>query len=399
MSLSVCHVIAGLRPEDGGPSESVPRLARSLVHLGQRVSVVFPSSPDGNIDLNEQGVKFYPVSDTWKTPYRYQKSFRRILSERCTGCDVIHNHGLWLYPNRCARLIAEDLSIPLVVSPRGMLLRETRARSHWKKQLCWLATERANLSRAALVHVTTHLELRSLRMLGVQKPIALIPNGIDAAETVAHEGMEDLFSIFPGLKSRRVVLFLGRLHARKGIDLLLRVWSEVESAFPDWILVVAGEPKESAQTLSRNLQLRNVLFTGWLKGNEKKALLQKAELLLVPSDTENFGNVIFEGLAVRCHVITTFDTDEFAPFVKAGALSVVKRDAYSLSQALEKRLRKQSGSIRPAERLLSPLLEKYRWNTVAEQMIGAYEWLLGRADRPAFVDLAQSPDRLPVWLR
>ena len=183
--------------------------------------------------------------------------FRRVLREEAKKADVVHNHGLWMWPNAYAREAAVAAGKPLIISPRGMLEAWSLGRSKLRKAVAWRLFEKKNLQSAALFHATAEAEKRSIEevMNGVsvgrcfseavegggrkgrgeqktetlvtetlpyRKPVVVAPNGVDLPDLMRKPGREILESKFPKLKDRRWVVFMSRLHPKKGIDVLLR---------------------------------------------------------------------------------------------------------------------------------------------------------------------------------
>ncbi len=158
------------------------------------------------------------------------------LKETAAVADVVHDHGLWLLPNLQAGWAAAAAGKPFVVSPRGMLSPPALAFSRARKRAFWKLLQGPVIRRASCIHATSGQEYDELRAFGLRQPIAVIPNGIDLPELIpeplAAEGRE------------RVVLFLGRLHPKKGMELLLRAWARVESAHSGWRLSLVGPGEE-----------------------------------------------------------------------------------------------------------------------------------------------------------
>jgi len=212
--------------------------------------------------------------------------------------------------------------------------------------------------------------------MGFKQPVAIIPNGIDV----------------PPLKikiigNKRTLLFLGRIHPVKGLDMLLPAWAAVHARFPDWQLRIVGSDAgfharsgylAEMQNLSISLGLRNVEFTGALHGAEKWQAYLDADLFVLPTYSENFGMSVAEALAAGTPVIVT----QGAPWSglaheKAGEWIEIGID--SLVAALEDLLSRTSDELSTMGQLGRAWMEReYSWDSIGRHMADVYDWVLGR---------------------
>ena len=240
------HTVAGLAPEHGGPSYSVPRVCRALTALGVSVDLESVVSPgEAPRRLTEAGfTTTYHRQDMTAAPglggLRLSGDLRRALETAATGAEVMHSHGLWLAPNLYAARAARHARRPHVISPRGMLGPGALQFSRLKKRAFWRLAQGSAVRSAACLHATSDLELDDIRAFGLTNPVAVIPNGIDIGAPAA-----------PCSAPERVVLSLGRVHPKKGLDRLIRAWALVEADHPAWRLRIVG-PAE----LGHDLELR-----------------------------------------------------------------------------------------------------------------------------------------------
>lgn len=300
MTTRSLHVISSLNPSSGGPTQSVIHLCEALHALGApaeiaTVQVEGETLPRGLISP----VHAFPIA----SPRRLRRSpeLASFLMEEVGRFDLLHVHGLWEWPGRYARQAAQRAHKPLVLSPRGMLEPWSLQQNAVLKRVSLALWERRNLHAAALLHATAETEARQFRALGLRSPIAVIPNGLD----------------FPPPLERRAptrkVLFLSRFHPKKGLDLLLRAWAALGPAREGWELELAGPDENGYRAVvegeARRLGLgAEVRFTGPVYGEAKWGLLRSAALLVLPSRSENFGNVVAEALSQGVPVLTTQGT-------------------------------------------------------------------------------------------
>lgn len=145
-----------------------------------------------------------------------------------------------MFPNLYARQAAVINKINLVISPRGMLESWSLNNSWYKKWLAWILYEKENLNCATAFHATSAEEVNSIRKLGYRQPIALIPNGINIPSLEEQYSRQILIDIFPKLADKKWLLFLSRVHPKKGLNHLIDVWQSLVNQFPDWHLIIAG---------------------------------------------------------------------------------------------------------------------------------------------------------------
>jgi glycosyltransferase involved in cell wall biosynthesis len=215
----------------------------------------------------------------------------------------------------------------------------------------------------------------------LRQPIAVIPNGID---------LPDLASTMPPTdREGRTVLFLSRIHPKKGIPVLLRAWRRLEPRFADWELVVAGPDERGhlaeVQQLARGLDLARVAFAGPVHGEAKQSLYRRADLLVLPTHSENFGMVIAEALAFGVPVVTTTGTP-WQELERRGCGWWIELSEANLAAALEAAMSlPQERRVAMGRRGRRWMEQSFPWSRVAAEMKSVYQWALGGGPPPACV--------------
>ena len=215
------HVIPSIAEEASGPSYSVPALAMASERLDREV-VIHTSrfrklaNPRVKIQTFPHWMERSPILGA----VHYAPGLQRKMEELPVG-SIVHGHGLWLVPNVISAAAGSRDGIKVVHAPRGMLGPGALRFSSAKKKLFWHLLQKRAVRHVDCWHATSDKEIADIRDFGMTQPIALVPNGIDFPTPPA-----------PGSKRDKTILFLGRIHPKKGIDTLLKVWRGLEDRFP-----------------------------------------------------------------------------------------------------------------------------------------------------------------------
>lgn len=377
--MHVVQVVHNVRRETGGPSYSVVRLAESIAAVGTHATVI-------TLDWRPSYYR-HPHVFTFRTgmgPRRLGISpdMNRWLCAHATsgGIDIIHSHGLWTMPGVYAGRASRNGPSQLVVSPRGMLSRWALGYHALRKRLFWNVIQRRTLEGAVCFHATSEAESDDIRQLGFTQPLVVLPNGVDLPdlEPRPHD-------------QRRRLLFLGRLHPKKGVDILLRAWVLVERRFPEWSLEIAG-PDEGGhlarlRRIASALSLKRVSFSGPLYGPDKTLAYQRASLFVLPTHSENFGLTVAEAMAAGTPVIVTVG----APW---GALRDhdagwwIETGVDALAACLEEALACSPERLsKMGERGREWMARDFSWDRIGEEHAAAYRWLRDGGAPPSCVRL------------
>ena len=302
--LTVVHVITSFNSASGGPPRTVISIGEALQGLwnGRLVTTDVRQPEINDLSLLGQfrGQVFLLPSAAIRTVESAAATFgvgyaAGSYREPMLGpprADVIHLNGLWSPMLAAAAAASRHFRIPYIVTPHGMLEPWSLSVRPLRKRLALLAFQKRVLQHASAIHVTSELEAKHLRDLALTPaPIVLIPNAVDAPTTGADRSWAE------GLTPRKL-LFMSRLHPKKGLDLLLKAWHEVQ---PDgWRLVIAGTGDPAYETtlheLTRQLGLNTVDFLGHVDGPDREAVYASASAFILPTFSENFGNVIAEAM-------------------------------------------------------------------------------------------------------
>ncbi len=384
----------------GQPSSGLARavwdLAAAQGELGCRVTIQTTSAwvedpvADASVPVRPR-VRVFPVAGPASIGFS-RAAERWARSPDAADFPVLHQHGIWPALSRVTLRWRERLRRPAVVAPHGSLDPQVLAYSRWKKALAMLAYERRNLAGASCLHATAAGEVRQFREFGLRNPVAVIGNGVSDA-WLSSEGDAPRFRAAHGLREgARILLYISRIHRKKGLLTLVEAFARSRRMLDGWELVVAGpsydEPYLAAvgALITEHGLSSRIHLVGELRGVYRRDAFAAAELMVLPSLSENFGLVVAEALGVGVPVITTRGAVAWEALETEQIGWWVNPDLASLEEALLSAAR-----LSPAElsamggRGRALILRDYRWGPIAQQTLELYAWLAGDAARPEFV--------------
>lgn len=359
----------------GGPAMSTYFTLYGLKQLGIDAEIImYPLSRAGKLRGDE--VQVYYAHAPWEHKMAFSPRLKGEI-EKLGDYDIYHAQGVWQYPTYALADVAKKKGRPYLITPRGMLYPQDIQKSNTffkKLSLKWRLLD--DLNKAACVHVTCKDEMMYCRALGVTSPIAIIPNPIEIKDY--KECKKD--SIFR-------LGYLGRLSPRKNVESLIYAFAELKNKMKDAELLVIGGGDEAYEKFLKNevrrLNLHNVYFTGFLSGKEKNEAIASLSVLAMPSEFENLGNVILEGLIRRIPCIATkgapweeletFNCGWWIDYSQAAITEAV----YSAFQTSENDLKIMGDNGRR-------LIEKnYSIEAISHKFMILYNWIMGNGLKDA----------------
>jgi glycosyltransferase involved in cell wall biosynthesis len=286
--------------------------------------------------------------------------------------DVIHGHGLYVGTNYLFGRECRRQQKPLVYHVHGMFEPYILARSRWKKRLARWFYENANFRHARLWRALTLKEADQIRACGIKQPIVVTPNGLDLADFPRQFDLAAPIALAQGsslVKSVSRLLFLGRLHPKKGLDLLVSAWARLAHLTKNWQLVVAGPDEQGhlaqirAQAVALGVQ-DQIVFAGPVTGENKLRLLYSADLFVLSSYSEGFSMSLLEAMACELPVVATHACN-FPEISQQGAGWECEGSVDSVSVALQAALSASDSERRERGRNGRRLVEsRYAWSAV-----------------------------------
>lgn len=371
MKLRVAELSAHLTRAGGGIFTSVCQLSHALAAQPGVEVEIFGPEPAGALGAEWGKLPMQVFPQMGPASFGFAPGLAKGLASAAP--DVLHVHGLWMHPSKAAAAFT-----PRVVSPHGMLDPWALKNSAWKKRLAAWAFEDANLHGAACLHALCAPEAQAMRAYGLKNPVCVIPNGVDVPEQTAASSHPN----------HRTLLYLGRLHPKKGLPDLLRAWKEAHRE--PWRLVVAGWDEGGHEAALRKLAAslglaESVSFPGSLFEEAKRAAFQECDGFILPSLSEGLPMVLLEAWAWGKPVLMTPQCNLPAGFAAGAALRIepgVEAIAQGLADffAMDDARRQAMGA-----RGLQLVRERFSWPAIAAEMTRVYEWVCGRGPRPASV--------------
>lgn len=374
----------------GGPILSTHLLNKTLVQRGIEVDVITSNAgiedrkdiPLGKwVELNGVKVQYLPYYGY--EHYTFSPQILWTTIQIASRYELIHINVVWNFPVLAGSLASIIRRKPYIISPRGTLYKEAMGiKSEKKKKLYYYLMARHYLKRAMSIHFTTENEKReTLEHMGLQIPSFVVPNGIDLTEFNNLPTPGAFKNNHAILQGKRYLLFLGRIHIIKGLDILVDSFKKMALEYPDLHLVVVGPDSEGYEKKIKSLLgeagiLSRTLFTGMLTGSDKLSALVDAECFVLPSYSENFGMAVAEAMACGIPVIISNKVGIYEEVERERAGIIVDTKVDSLYNGIKALLDDESLRKKIADNGKRFVHARYDVQKVADQMIEVYERLV-----------------------
>ena len=375
---TVWHVIGDMRPDKGGTTATAAALARSIAARNIQVRLL-TGAPATQLeavgelwrDLGRDGVSFHAFAARHGPKPCVSRGLVAFLGDGIRTGDVLHLHGVWEGLLWDAARAAHRRGVPYVVFPHGMLGRWSLRRSAWKKKIALALGARRMLERAAAIQCLTEEDRADAARLGLPARLEIIPNAV---------GSRDLLQR-PASRSGEpfTVLFLSRIHPKKGLDILIEAFGRADLA--NAVLVVAGPSSDTVyERRCREIAIafgvaHRVRWTGPLYGAAKTSLLLQSDVFVLPSHEEGFSLAVLEAMAAGLPVIIS-DQCRFPAVRASDAGLVVANRPCELSAAIAE-LAQQEDGARQAMGLRGQALvaEQFLWERITARLLSLYREL------------------------
>lgn len=383
--MRIAQLTGSLSRRGAGVFEIVRGLAKACRSLGATVEVFGVRDHDTERDAGAWSPvwpRAFGVVGSGRMGYSWglEGALRRFFSTDA----IVHMHGIWGAPS-LALYRWRRRGGRCVISPHGMLDPWALNLSKRQKQVALWLYERENLTKSCCLHATSEAELASIRRFGLRGPAVLLPNGVELPGNHDEPGPRDPAP--PEWRGDRLLLFLGRLHPKKGLLPLIEAWGRVSARFPTWRLAIAG-PGEGRheQEVADLIARRGVTRTAWLVGPQygqsKDAWLRRADAFVLPSYSEGCPMAVLEAMAYGKPVIVSpYCNFPSADMDGTGFICEPTPDALvgGLASMLGLPATERAQMGRRGRQLVE---ERYSWAAVAQRLLAVYRWVLGEGPTP-----------------
>jgi glycosyltransferase involved in cell wall biosynthesis len=374
--MNVLHVIPSVEAEDGGPATALNGMVQGIAARGAVVTVATTTQGTRTVESQRtNGIRILRFPRTLPGSWKYSRGLGRWLSENVRAFDIVHAHALFSYATipACRNAIAHD--VPLVLRPLGTLDEWCLAHKPWKKLPYLRLIERRHLEHAAAIHVTSASERDSLSALGFGDKARVIPLGVDHVATDAY-----VRTIHAQASHRAElnILFLSRLHPKKGLPLLIAALGRIRSDIRFMLRVAGTGPTAYVKEL-KSLAARagigdRVAFLGHVDGVRRNELFEWADLFVLPSYQENFALAAAEAMAAGVPLIVSKSVG-IASEAEAAAIVIPPGDIPALEGAIRRLAADPRLRMRMALEGRALVEQRFTWEVASTALMALYDEL------------------------
>jgi glycosyltransferase involved in cell wall biosynthesis len=388
----------------GGTSKAVKDLAQEISSLDISIDIITTnanSSEKLDVFLNAWlAEKDYRIRyfDCWhRNDFIISVSLINWLINHVVDYDLVHTSTVFAPLVLLAHWICQLRQIPYVVTPHGMLEPWALSYKGWKKRFYYTLFEKPTIRQASAIQVLANSEANNIKSLGLKHTV-VVTNGIHRQEFETLPNPELFYQQFANTRSKTLILFLGRIDPKKGLDLLAPAFVKVHNKFPQTHLVVAGPDSIGFLTTAQSYFaqvgcLDAVIFTGMLTGSLKYAALAAATLYVAPSYSEGFSMSVLEGMAsgLPCVITTGCNFPEAAT---AKAAYVVDINADAIADALIQCLSYSQQTKAMGDRAREFIFQNYTWEQAGKKMLQVYKAIIEKKCLPEYLSNVESSNLL-----
>lgn len=377
-TLRIVHFIESLEVKRGGPVRAVTDLCAGLSARGHRVTLLaspvgLPVAASGSDRVD--GPTIIGLNGLKNTAFPMGADAKRIAAAAIADADVVHVHGVWSLCNVSMASLAREARVPYIISLRGMLDDWSMDQKRIKKRLFMAAVGHRFLHSAAVVHCTAEGEFTQSNKWFPPENGRVVSNLLNLNPFRNAPGPAAALARFPAIAGPRPrVLFLSRIHYKKGVEVLIDAGALLKARGVEATYVIAG-PSDAAylNRLKERIRAGGIedctVFTGLVDGDLKISLYQACELFALPTSQENFGFVFPEALASGTPVITTKGVDIWPELLESGASSIVDRTPEAFANEIQRILQNE-----PARRAMSDKAKPFVFKAFDESaLLDRYE--------------------------
>ncbi len=388
--MKILQIVPSISLVYGGPSQMVLGLSAALASEGVEVTVLTTNSNgdvgqppldvplDRPVEQNGYQVRYFPCSPFRR--YKFSLDLLRWLAGHAAEFDLAHIHALFSPVSTAAATVARSRHLPYLMRPLGTLDPADLRKKKRIKQIYAALLERPNLAGAAGIHFTSPQEAKISERFGTSTPEVVIPLGVKQPAMLPKGQARKELGI---PETQPLLLFMSRIDPKKGLNLLIPALEKLLEEGADFHFVLAGgNPQDPAYENKIREQLQasplrdRTTITGFVTGEPKTALLQDADLFVLPSYYENFGIAVAEAMCNGTPVVISDQVYIWEEIQQAEAGWVCACDVESLTKQLRDSLADASERQRRGINAQEYALKNYSWKAIAQTTIKAYQQIL-----------------------
>jgi glycosyltransferase involved in cell wall biosynthesis len=389
--MKILQIIPSISLVYGGPSQMVQGLSAALAAEGIDVTILTTNAngdagqppldvPIGKpIAQDGYQIIYFPCSPFRR--YKFSLGLLRWLAKHARDYDLAHIHAIFSPVCTAAATIARSQKLPYILRPLGTLDPSDLRKKKQLKQLYGLLLEKPNLAGAAGIHFTTEEECKISERFGTQTKDLVIPLGVNLPENLPPLGQaRQQFGIPASLP---LLLFMSRIDLKKGLDLLFPALEALlKEGLPFHFVLAGSNPQDPdyEKQIRESVQTSELsscsTVTGFVSGDFKLALLQDADIFVLPSYYENFGLAVAEAMAAGVPVVISDRVYIWQDVQDAGAGWVCSTEVESLTETLRSALKTVEERKLRGSNARKLVIERYSWSAIAKQTIAAYQSII-----------------------
>jgi glycosyltransferase involved in cell wall biosynthesis len=365
--MKILHVTLSMSAKNGGVPIVVEKLTEKMAQQGLSVSILTSSNNEEHIIYPEK-VKLINnkesfLSKIWKG---HSFTFKKTAEKEVLNCDIIHIHGTWHYPQYIAYQLAKKYKKPFILSPLGSLDPWCLNYKSFKKKIFSFLIQNKILKEASFIHALTEKENHNILNFNKNCQTVTIPAGLDIENKERNSF------------ATKTIVFLGRLHPIKGLDILAEAFGIIKEKRKDVQLLIIGSDennykKKIEKILKNNNSLDQTIFTGLLTGSDKIKMLCSSDIFVLPSYSETFGLSILEAMSCKLPVIISNQCNIASEVKESCSGIIVNLNKKDLAEAIIELLDNKNLAKEMGENGHKLIQEKFNWNKITNKMIDLYK--------------------------
>ncbi len=377
----------------GGPIVSNHNINRALVKKGIDVTVYTTNvglndkmAINNKVNINGVKVVYFKYIKLFEfmgtTGWQFSWCMTKALKNNLKKYNIIYIPAIWNYPAAITSYYCRKYNKPYIIAPKGVLYPYTIRKKGWKKWLYYKMIAKRNVEKATFIHYTAKDEAEKCHLrLALKNKAIIIPNGIRLSEFNNLPIRDNLWKRYPILKNKKIILFLGRINWKKGLDILVEAYSRLARERSDVHLLIVGSDEEGYGGKVRDWfkdkgVLGRVTFTGILLGRKKMEVFAGSDVFVLPSYSENFGMAVVEAMACSLPIIISDQVGIYREVKSAKAGIIIHNDHNELYGAFVKLLDNRKESLEMGKRGRKLVEVQFSIEKVADRMIKVFEEII-----------------------